>query len=482
MGKVSDALQDIGAAMAEANNIDPALTAIQELGQVVSPVGRGIVALHNRATERKREKWYARLLKAIIAGKGKTGDGGGGAEGDVRRGSFFGTMLGELAGRLIEGLGASAGGVLGALKTVFARVFMPVAAVWGSWEIGKWIGGKTYEWLDKSGIAAKVFDAFDAVSAWVKGRLEEAKPIVQAVAKKVDASRSDVSDRVSRNVSTGVMNNWGRAKKNLVDASERAGVDPGIVAKIARFESGFSESARPRRKDGTLMSSAHGYGQLLDSTWHDMINKYGAKYGVDGAGSLTRAQAMALRKDPKLQASMLAELTRENVERGRKLGGSNDDANVYALHNLGAGDGAKFLKALKADPQAPVSSVLSPKVIANNPSLYKGGSATLAESYRLMGEHMAVGNVFAAEVSTVKTPALAKPSMPASVSVSMPAIKPPAVPMPVPERSEVVPVAPVPERLGGSERSKPVLIIKDEANQDVRDRRLAHIVTGGIGG
>ena len=67
-----------------------------------------------------------------------------------------------------------------------------------------------------------------------------------------------------------------------------------MVAKIARFESGFNADAQPRRRDGTLISSAHGYGQFIDGTWTDVLNQHGAKYGIAGAGKLTQAQASRL--------------------------------------------------------------------------------------------------------------------------------------------------------------------------------------------
>jgi hypothetical protein len=44
--------------------------------------------------------------------------------------------------------------------------------------------------------------------------------------------------------------------------------------------------------------------------------------------------------------TMLAEFTRVNVVSGRELGAGNDDANVYAPHNLGSGDGPRFLNPM----------------------------------------------------------------------------------------------------------------------------------------
>ncbi|MCD0280197.1 peptidoglycan-binding protein [Xanthomonas melonis] len=185
------------------------------------------------------------------------------------------------------------------------------------------------------------------------------------------------------------------------------------MVKIAGFESGFNPAARPvaisrpenntvRQFDGTMaISSAYGYGQFLNSTWQQMINTYGEKYGVENAGSLTRSQANApeLRQDTRLQAAMLAEFTRENIDRAAKYGGKDIAANVYAMHNLGTGDGPKFLQAVHDNPNGKVSSVLSAEVIKGNSSLYGDGSITNAEAYAAMGRKMDQYAVYANSVS-----------------------------------------------------------------------------------
>lgn len=196
--------------------------------------------------------------------------------------------------------------------------------------------------------------------------------------------------------------NWNQNDELLVEAARNAGIDPGIMVKIAGFESNFDTRARPistskphlntvRQWDGTMaISSAYGLGQFLDGTWHDMVRKFGAKYGIPNAGELTRAQANApeIRDNPRLQAAMLAEFTRENIAAGARLGGPDPDANVYAMHNLGSADAEKFLIALRTDPGQRADRVLSARVISGNPSLYGDGSRTIAQAYRAMGDHM----------------------------------------------------------------------------------------------
>lgn len=256
---------------------------------------------------------------------------------------------------------------------------------------------------------------------------------------------------------------WNAVRGTITGASNAAGVDPGLVAKIAAFESGFDPNAK------NPMSSAHGLGQFIDSTWIDTVRKHGEKYGVAGAGGMDSRQILALRGDTNLQASMLAELTRENVGKGRALGGKDDAANAYAFHNLGAGDGARFLKALAADPNASISSVLSGKVISNNPSLYGAGQGTVGEAYAAMSRKMGMGEAFAMSARGV-----ASPGMPGLASVSAPSalMAPGAAPQLDPSAGM---------RVNSSTAPAPAAPAAPLAGQDVRDRTIAHIVTGGIG-
>ena len=193
------------------------------------------------------------------------------------------------------------------------------------------------------------------------------------------------------------------ARPDLVEAANKAGIDSGLLVKIAGFESGFNPHARPiagaaraelntiTQFDGTkAMSTAYGYGQFLNATWGDMVRQHGEKYGIEHASEMTNAQAntAAMRENTKLQAGLLAEFTKVNMEKGAALGGKDAAANVYAMHNLGGSDGPAFLKALAAHPDARVDSVLSGTVVERNSSLYGDGSITLAKAYQNMGAQM----------------------------------------------------------------------------------------------
>ncbi len=222
---------------------------------------------------------------------------------------------------------------------------------------------------------------------------------------------------------------WDDAKERLVNAAQAANVDAAILTKIAAYESSFKPDARPistshpekntqRQFDGTMaLSTGYGYGQFLDDSWAGAIRDYGEKYGVPGAKTMTNAGAAAYRNDKDLQAAMLAEFTKSNIAIGRKIGGLNDDANVYALHNLGSGDGPKFLQALRTQPDTPVGEVLSKSVIRNNESLYKDGSISVAQAYRNMAVAMANGNAYADEATKMQASLAArKPAKPPTLS------------------------------------------------------------------
>lgn len=279
---------------------------------------------------------------------------------------------------------------------------------------------------------------------------------------------------------------WEAVKGTLVNAAVRAGVDPGLLAKIAHFESKFDPNAAPidrdssknkvRLFDGRMgISSAHGLGQFTDATWLDTLRKHGAKYGVEGASTLTPAAAAALRGNTDLQASMLAELTAENVAKGRKFGGTDDAASVYALHNLGGGDGRKLLTALRENPGMSVRDALLQgaktdkerarieKVISNNRSLYGGGSITVDAAYANMKKVMARGNRFAEAIAVGPSPI-----------GPMGGFKTPQFP--------AIPDAPQLRIPLGSNDPTPVVVVNNtpDVSRDLANRRLAHIVTGGV--
>lgn len=263
-------------------------------------------------------------------------------------------------------------------------------------------------------------------------------------------------------------------EQQLLIAANRAGVDSNLVLNIARKESGLNPDARPMGPGGVPMSSAHGLGQFTDSTWVDAVKRWGEKYGVAGASGMSAEQALALRGDSGLQASLLAELTGENAGRARRAFGRNDPAAVYAMHVLGAGSGDRFLRAARANAQTPLSSLLSADEIGNNPSLFRG-KATVGEAMQAMSE--AMGATASRSPRAAAMPATARPATPSAPSAPRVPSAPAMPSTPAPPSVDSAPSAPLSGRAMPAvpQASAPV-------GQDVRDRTIAHVTTGGIGG
>jgi hypothetical protein len=522
--------------------VDPTLKAIHEVAQPLAR-GFRFFAGGDKETRwyrrlfgelrlfRKEQTVFNRAEQRVLREIDENTENAGGSSGGARSGGFFGGLLGGISSKILPMLAT-------ALSFIFGPVGLALAgaatAAWGlftedgrkffanvadklymgwyqttEYLKGKWDAGvKAFNDLwapigkffaDKFGIVSesakavvdKVADTANKANDFVKDQTgvdvkEKAKAasatVKTAYQKTVEAASRNVIEPAADFVKSGAASakavpkrlqaRWQEAKQFLGEAAVKAGVDPGILAKIANFESGFNAEARPvRKRDGKVLSSAHGYGQFLDATWTEMVNKHGGKYGVANAGQLSATEAGKLRSDKALQASLLAEFTRENLEKGRALGGANDDANVYALHNLGEGDGAKFLQALKQKPKARVSDILSQKVIAGNQSLYGNGNISLERAYQNMAAAMRRGETFAKEIRmpTVETAQVQSVSAP---SPSLPAMPKPPVIAEAPK--VMMPLT------GESRKSISINIDRDDIGQDISDRRLAHIVTGGL--
>lgn len=190
----------------------------------------------------------------------------------------------------------------------------------------------------------------------------------------------------------------------LQRASEISGMDLDTLSNFTNLESGFNENAlTPLDSNGVVpkgvaddrkrMSSAHGYGQFLNDTWAEKVKQYGSKYGVKGTGKngeITDEDAFKVREDKMVQAGMLAEYAQEGVRLSKKYGLQDNDASIYAHHNLGPGGAEKLFKALQNNPDAEIISIIGEKAAANNPSLYKRGM-TARQAYENLGKKVREG-------------------------------------------------------------------------------------------
>lgn len=171
-------------------------------------------------------------------------------------------------------------------------------------------------------------------------------------------------------------------REALQRASATTGVDFTMLAETARRESGFNAGARAQT------SSARGLFQFIESTWLDMVRKYGAQHGLSAfatrisvsggrshvADAATRQAILDLRYDPELSARMAGELARENAAALEgQLGRKPSAGELYAAHVMGPGGAARLIAA--AERGAPNAAALFPREAAANRGLFYADGA-----------------------------------------------------------------------------------------------------------
>ena len=222
--------------------------------------------------------------------------------------------------------------------------------------------------------------------------------------------------------------------RHIRQASQSSSSDFGLLMAEAQQESGF----RPDAKAAT--GSATGLFQFVDSTWLDMVHRYGAKYGQgelaeqissDAAGKPTvssaaaRQRILALRNDPALSASLAGEFAKQNQDEvERALGHRAGPADLYMAHFLGAGGATTFLKALATKGGTSAAELL-PDAAAANPSIFfdstTGRAKSVAEIYRTLGSRIEQSaNQFASLPQSPAAPAVTAQAA-AALATAMPA-------------------------------------------------------------
>jgi hypothetical protein len=138
-------------------------------------------------------------------------------------------------------------------------------------------------------------------------------------------------------------------------------------------------------------STATGGGQFIDSTWREMMRKYGANYGhpptLKGWTDAEKAKVMALRTDPRWGTVMTAEYALENARTAEAaLGRPITQKEGYLAHFLGVDD---FLKLRRKGDDAFAADVLPRAAAANLNVFYVEGDVTrprtTAQMFALQG-------------------------------------------------------------------------------------------------
>lgn len=165
----------------------------------------------------------------------------------------------------------------------------------------------------------------------------------------------------------------------IYKASTHSGVDFSYLVNQAKAESNFNPTAKAKT------SSATGLYQFIDSTWLQMVDRYGAEYGLDTAG-MNRRDILDMRKDPEAASFMAAAFASENEKfLNSHWGGEVGATELYFAHFLGASGAASFLNARDENPVARAAD-LFPKAARANYGVFfdreSGDPRTLEQVYQ----------------------------------------------------------------------------------------------------
>ena len=191
-------------------------------------------------------------------------------------------------------------------------------------------------------------------------------------------------------------------------ASAATGADFDYLLKTAQRESNFDPAAK------APTSSATGLFQFTEGTWMEMLERYGAKHGVD-ASKLTDGAILALRTDADLSARMAGELARENAKvLGKKLGRQPTSQELYIAHFMGPKDAAHLIHAAQRNDAGSAAEHF-PKAALANANVFHGkdgANLTAAQLYaKLTGYAVSDADAGRVSAETFAVPVDTDPSL-----------------------------------------------------------------------
>ncbi len=171
-------------------------------------------------------------------------------------------------------------------------------------------------------------------------------------------------------------------------ASLKTGVDFSYMMEKAAAESNFDTDAQAKT------SSARGMYQFIESTWLQMVNRYGDRNGlsqyadqINDQGKVTsaamRKEILALRDDPEVASLMAGEFASENKRTLVNSGIAEDkigSTELYLAHFLGAGAASQFIKGMDKNPLAPAADIF-PKAAQANKNVFYNQKTQAARSF-----------------------------------------------------------------------------------------------------
>lgn len=148
-----------------------------------------------------------------------------------------------------------------------------------------------------------------------------------------------------------------KSLQGIKEASSKTDVDEDVLKAIAKIESNFNPDAKSKT------SSASGLFQFTDSTWAEMVEKFGKKHNI----------TKDMKNDPIASSIMAGEFIKQNKEELTKfLNREPTTYELYLAHFAGLSGAKRAIKALEKNPNAPVSEGFSKRAIESNKGLLKG--------------------------------------------------------------------------------------------------------------
>lgn len=128
---------------------------------------------------------------------------------------------------------------------------------------------------------------------------------------------------------------WSANKDLILQAAKMSGVDPKALVTTIAVESSFDPNAAP--KGSNLATSAKGFGQHLDGSWQEDLQRDGKKFGIPNGTNQFDARASVLMTASRLKFNA--------AQLEKNLGRPVTTTDLYLAHLMGLGGATKFLKS-----------------------------------------------------------------------------------------------------------------------------------------
>ena len=176
----------------------------------------------------------------------------------------------------------------------------------------------------------------------------------------------------------------------IKQAAARTGANFAYLVQQANAESSFNPVAKAKT------SSASGLYQFIESTWMNMVEKYGDKHGINTSGK-SRGDILALRNDPQTASIMAAEFAGENEKfLNAHWGGKVGSTELYFAHFMGASGASAFLKERDTNPHQQAALLFPAAAKANRNVFYEkstGRMKTLDEVYAFFDKKFQIEDI-----------------------------------------------------------------------------------------